>query len=49
MPYICCMTAYNTMNFKKEALAAGMDAVMIKPIFKEQLRELLLKSGFDLA
>ena len=34
MPYICCVTAYQEEKFAIQALSAGMDAVVIKPIFK---------------
>ena len=31
-PYICCVTAYNEPTFKKEAIAAGMDYFLVKPV-----------------
>ena len=31
-PYICCVTAYSEAHFKRNALAAGMDNFIVKPI-----------------
>ena len=36
-PYICCLTAYSEVHFKKNALAAGMDEFVVKPIKVTQL------------
>ena len=33
-PYICCLTNYRDYPYKNQALAAGVDTFMTKPIFK---------------
>ena len=33
-PYICCLTSYREYAYKDQALAAGVDTFMSKPIFK---------------
>ena len=37
MPYICCCTAYMEATFKREALAAGMNNFLTKPVSSEDL------------
>ena len=37
IPYICCCTAYTDVEFKKTALAAGMNHFLNKPISKNDL------------
>ena len=44
-PFICCLTSYNSFNFKLEAYVAGMDAFLTKPIFKSGVKRLLAKVG----
>lgn len=41
VPYICCCTAYTDEQFKKNALAAGMNHFLNKPISKEMLDQLV--------
>ena len=41
VPYICCCTAYTSVEFKNKALEAGMDHFLTKPISKQQLDELV--------
>ena len=40
-PYICCVTAYSEADFKRQALAAGMDQFIIKPLRPKQVKKLL--------
>ena len=42
VPYICCCTAYAEASFKRQALAAGMDHFLTKPIHAQELDEILL-------
>ena len=48
MPFICCVTAYRSPSFHQKAKEASIDLVLIKPIFKEQVHELLIKSSISL-
>ena len=48
MPFICCVTAYQQPNFKTKALANGMDSLVHKPVFKDQLQQVLIKAGIKL-
>ena len=41
LPYICCCTAYAEASFKRQALAAGMDNFLNKPISAAELDEIL--------
>eukprot|EP00353_Schmidingerella_taraikaensis_P018082 CAMPEP_0185621122 /NCGR_PEP_ID=MMETSP0436-20130131/56289_1 /TAXON_ID=626734 ORGANISM="Favella taraikaensis, Strain Fe Narragansett Bay" /NCGR_SAMPLE_ID=MMETSP0436 /ASSEMBLY_ACC=CAM_ASM_000390 /LENGTH=67 /DNA_ID=CAMNT_0028262091 /DNA_START=240 /DNA_END=440 /DNA_ORIENTATION=- len=40
-PFICCCTAYSEPTFVKEALAAGMDEFLTKPISNNELKTCL--------
>ena len=40
-PYICCCTAYDEAAYKSQALAAGMDHYLTKPVTYEELKKLL--------
>ena len=42
VPYICCCTAYAEASFKRQALSAGMDHFLTKPINSVELDEILL-------
>ena len=42
VPYICCCKAYAEASFKRQALAAGMDHFLTKPIHAQELDEILL-------
>ena len=44
-PFICCLTSYNDLSFKTDAINAGMDGFMTKPIAEAGVRRLLTKSG----
>ena len=49
MPYICLVTAYQSADFL--GLAAqqlDIDHVMTKPIFKEQMHEVLVKGKISI-
>ena len=41
LPYICCCTAYAEASFKRQAMAAGMDNFLNKPISAAELDEIL--------
>ena len=45
MPYICCITAYQDLRFKEDALAAGMNECFSKPMTDAQLQQLMRKVG----
>ena len=45
-PVIVCITAYAEATFRAAALAAGMDDVLVKPVFKKRMLRVLRK--FDL-
>ena len=47
MPYLCCLTAYPLKSFTKDmkkTAGLAVQAIVQKPIFREQLREILVKS-----
>lgn len=44
-PFICCLTSYNDLSFKTDAINAGMDGFMTKPIAEAGVKRLLTKSG----
>ena len=44
-PLICCLTAYTEDQYKIAAKEAGMDLVLIKPIFKTSAQMILSKCG----
>jgi len=46
-PLICCLTAYNEEQYKTKAREAGMDASLVKPLFKVAAQQLLIKAGLD--
>jgi len=41
VPYICCCTAYVEASFKKNAISAGMDHFLTKPIKQSDLEKIL--------
>lgn len=41
MPYVCCCTAYTEPVFEEQALKAGMDKFLPKPIQIKQIEEIL--------
>ena len=41
MPFLCCCTAYAEATFKRQALQAGMDQFLTKPIKLSELNEIL--------
>ena len=41
VPFICCCTAYDEASFKRQALAAGMDQFMTKPLKLDELKQIL--------
>ena len=45
LPFICCLTSYNTYNCKLEAYHAGTDAFLTKPIFKQGIQRMMTKAG----
>ena len=49
MPYICCVTAYRTENFEKRIKKSSMDSMMVKPVFKGEIHDILIKSGINLS
>ena len=44
-PYICCLTAYSDQKFKDAAMEAGMDNLLVKPIFYESMKDILNLTG----
>ena len=48
MPYICCVTAYRTENFENRIKKSSMDSMMVKPVFKGEIHDILIKSGINL-
>jgi CheY-like chemotaxis protein len=36
-PYICCCSAYDEAGFKKQALSAGMNEFLTKPVTYSEL------------
>lgn len=49
MPYICCVTAYRTENFENRIKKSSMDSMMVKPVFKGEIHDILIKSGINLS
>lgn len=47
VPFICCCTAYSEASFKRQALAAGMDHFLTKPVRSQDLDEILLLLASD--
>lgn len=43
-PFICCLTANTGKTFRDEAIDAGMDDFMQKPLYLENLKTLLVKT-----
>ena len=41
VPYICCATSYIEASFKRNAMEAGMDDFVAKPLTIEVVRRLL--------
>ena len=49
MPYICLVTAYKSADFLGQAARnEDIDHVVSKPIFKEQMREVLAKGKISI-
>ncbi len=44
-PFVCFVTAYQEKSFRDEASKAGMNSFIVKPIFKDNLHKVLIKSG----
>ena len=44
-PFICLLTAYVEKKFHIKAMEAGMDCSVPKPIFKDSLRKILVKTN----
>ena len=44
-PFICCLTAYTENDYKVVAKEAGMDSLLVKPIFRAAARNILFKAG----
>ena len=42
-PFICCISAYSEKNFQDKAIEAGMDYFLTKPIFKDNLSQLMMQ------
>jgi len=42
--FIACLSAYQEKRFKDVALMSGMDCFLTKPMFKEHLHKLLIKT-----
>ena len=42
-PAIVCLTAYTETQFRDKALAAGMDEVAVKPVFKKKMQQILAR------
>jgi CheY-like chemotaxis protein len=40
-PYICCVTAYSEPHYKKNALASGMDDLIVKPVTTVKLKKVI--------
>ena len=48
VPFICCATAYSEASFKRNAIEAGMNDFISKPIQNETIKKLLRDAlGFD--
>lgn len=47
-PFICGVTALAKSQANEIALDAGMDVLIVKPLYKWQLKEVLKISGFQL-
>ena len=41
IPYICCCTAYGDQSYRDEAMFAGMNHFLTKPIDHKDLTEIL--------
>ena len=48
LPYICCLSAYSETGYKRQAISAGMNDFMTKPITNEELQKLITIIGPDL-
>ena len=44
-PYICCCSAYDDIDFKRQAEEAGMQSFLTKPVTWEEIRSVLKTSG----
>ena len=44
MPYICCCSAYGHESYAQQAIAAGMNFFMSKPITSKDVKLLLSKA-----
>ena len=44
-PFIAMLTAYQETRFHKRAKDKGFDVSLVKPIFKDNMHKLLIKSG----
>ena len=40
-PYLCCVTAYASPGFENQALEAGMDRFLTKPLSDQTIRDIL--------
>ncbi len=47
MPFLCCCTAYAEATFKRQALQAGMDQFLTKPINPSELYQILKNLNKD--
>ena len=43
MPYFCLVVDENSGEFEEVAEKAGVDQIMVRPIFKEQMHQTLIK------
>ena len=47
MPLICCLTASEDDERHSELISGGMDKILVKPIAKEALLQILISSGIN--
>ena len=44
-PFICCLTAFGDEAHINSETKAGMDLVIVKPLYESSLKSILKKSG----